>query len=33
MNQKLEREITLMKLIQHPNIMQLYDVYETDRDL
>jgi len=33
MNQKLEREITLMKLIQHPNIMQLYDVYETERDL
>lgn len=33
MNRKLEREITLMKLIQHPNIMQLYDVYETERDL
>jgi len=26
-------EITLMKLIQHPNIVQLYDVYESKTDL
>ncbi|KAJ3019023.1 hypothetical protein HKX48_002458 [Thoreauomyces humboldtii] len=33
MNKKLEREITIMKLIQHPNILQLHDVYETDKEL
>lgn len=22
-----------MKLIRHPNVLQLYDVYETDREL
>lgn len=33
MNKKIEREITIMKLIQHPNVMQLYDVYETDKEL
>ncbi|KAI8802294.1 kinase-like domain-containing protein [Cladochytrium replicatum] len=32
-NMKLEREITIMKLIQHPHIMQLYDVYETPTEL
>ncbi|KND03181.1 CAMK/CAMKL/BRSK protein kinase [Spizellomyces punctatus DAOM BR117] len=32
-NKKLEREITIMKLIQHPNVLQLYDVYETDKEL
>ncbi|KAJ2997311.1 hypothetical protein HDV02_005649 [Globomyces sp. JEL0801] len=30
---KLEREITIMKLIQHPNILQIYDVYETSKEL
>jgi serine/threonine protein kinase len=33
MNKKLEREITIMKLIQHPNVLQLYDVYETEKEL
>ncbi|KAI9003626.1 kinase-like domain-containing protein [Gaertneriomyces semiglobifer] len=33
LNKKLEREITIMKLIQHPNVLQLYDVYETDKEL
>eukprot|EP00842_Homolaphlyctis_polyrhiza_P004792 jgi/Hompol1/5313/HPOL_004326-RA len=33
LNRKLEREITIMKLIQHPNVMQLYDVYETGKEL
>ncbi|KAI9187702.1 serine/threonine-protein kinase gin4 [Blastocladiella emersonii ATCC 22665] len=30
---KIEREIVIMKLVQHPNVMQLYDVYETDDEL
>jgi serine/threonine protein kinase len=30
---KIEREIVLMRLVKHPNIMQLYDVYESDTDL
>lgn len=29
----LEREIVVMKLIQHPNIIQLYDVWETSTEL
>ena len=29
----LEREIVVMKLIEHPNIMRLYDVWETSSDL
>ncbi|KAK7012265.1 CAMK/CAMKL/GIN4 protein kinase [Favolaschia claudopus] len=29
----LEREIVVMKLIDHPNIMRLYDVWETSTDL
>jgi serine/threonine protein kinase len=33
LNKKLEREIAIMKLIQHPSVMQLYDVYETEKDL
>ncbi|KAJ3106652.1 hypothetical protein HDU96_008146 [Phlyctochytrium bullatum] len=33
LNKKIEREITIMKLIQHPYIMQLYDVYETEKEL
>ncbi|KXS11220.1 Pkinase-domain-containing protein [Gonapodya prolifera JEL478] len=32
-NRKMEREVTLMKLIRHPNVMELYDVYETEREL
>jgi serine/threonine protein kinase len=32
-NKKLEREIAIMKLIQHPSIMALYDVYESPDDL
>ena len=33
LNQKIEREITIMKLIKNPHVMQLYDVYETGKDL
>ncbi|KAI8613279.1 kinase-like domain-containing protein, partial [Chytriomyces sp. MP71] len=33
LNEKTEREITIMKLIQHPNVMQLYDVYESEKEL
>ncbi|KAJ8326843.1 hypothetical protein BDV3_001477 [Batrachochytrium dendrobatidis] len=33
MNRKLEREITIMKLIRHPNVLQLLDVYETSKEL
>ncbi|KAJ3090583.1 hypothetical protein HK102_003289 [Quaeritorhiza haematococci] len=33
MNKKIEREITIMKLIVHPNVLQLIDVYETDKEL
>jgi len=29
----IEREIVIMKLIEHPNIMSLYDVWETHQDL
>lgn len=29
----LEREIVIMKLIEHPNVMRLHDVWETDEDL
>ena len=29
----LEREIVVMKLIEHPNIIQLYDVWETSAEL
>jgi serine/threonine protein kinase len=32
-NKKMEREIAIMKLIQHPHIMALYDVYETVDEL
>ncbi|EPZ31872.1 Protein kinase, catalytic domain-containing protein [Rozella allomycis CSF55] len=32
-SRKLEREITIMKLIQHPNVMSLHDVYETKDEL
>lgn len=29
----IEREIVIMKLIEHPNVMRLYDVWETGSDL
>ncbi|THH32026.1 hypothetical protein EUX98_g2161 [Antrodiella citrinella] len=29
----IEREIVIMKLIEHPNIMRLYDVWETSSEL
>ncbi|KAI6024081.1 hypothetical protein PISMIDRAFT_13212, partial [Pisolithus microcarpus 441] len=29
----IEREIVIMKLIDHPNILRLYDVWETHSDL
>eukprot|EP01102_Stenamoeba_stenopodia_P015693 TRINITY_DN5375_c1_g1_i2.p1 TRINITY_DN5375_c1_g1~~TRINITY_DN5375_c1_g1_i2.p1 ORF type:complete len:417 (+),score=115.38 TRINITY_DN5375_c1_g1_i2:43-1293(+) len=28
-----EREIAIMKLVDHPNIVRLYDVYETDENI
>ncbi|XP_065070754.1 serine/threonine-protein kinase BRSK2-like [Rhopilema esculentum] len=31
--QKVEREIAIMKLINHPNILGLYDVYENKKNL
>lgn len=33
LKKKLEREITIMKIIKHPNVLQLFDVYETDTEL
>ena len=32
-NLKVEREITIMKLIEHPNVLRLYDVYENKKYL
>uniref|UniRef100_A0A915K481 non-specific serine/threonine protein kinase n=1 Tax=Romanomermis culicivorax TaxID=13658 RepID=A0A915K481_ROMCU len=29
--QKVEREIAIMKLIEHPHILHLYDVYENKK--
>jgi hypothetical protein len=29
MQQKLEREIAIMKFLDHPNVLRLYDVYDT----
>ncbi|KAL6942721.1 hypothetical protein ACO0RG_001682 [Hanseniaspora osmophila] len=29
----IEREIIIMKLLNHPNVLRLYDVWETDTDL
>lgn len=29
----IEREIVIMKLIDHPNVLSLYDVWETAHDL
>lgn len=31
--QKVEREIAIMKLIEHPHVLALYDVYENKRFL
>jgi BR serine/threonine kinase len=30
---KVEREITIMKLIEHPHVLKLYDVYENKKYL
>jgi len=30
---KVQREIVVMKLLNHPNVMRLYDVYETSKNL
>lgn len=32
-HKKLEREVTIMKLITHQNVLQLYDVYDGKTDL
>jgi serine/threonine protein kinase len=29
----IEREIVIMKLIDHPNVMRLYDVYENSHEM
>lgn len=29
----IEREIVIMKLIDHPNVLSLYDVWETKSEL
>ena len=29
----IEREIVIMKLIEHPNVLRLMDVWETGNDL
>lgn len=29
----IEREIVIMKLIDHPNVLSLYDVWETSSEL
>lgn len=29
----IEREIVIMKLIEHPNLLGLWDVYETSSEL
>jgi serine/threonine protein kinase len=29
----IEREIVIMKLIDHPNVLNLYDVWETSAEL
>ena len=29
----IEREIVIMKLIDHPNVLNLYDVWETANEL
>jgi hypothetical protein len=29
----IEREIVIMKLIEHPNVLRLMDVWETEKEL
>ena len=29
----MKREIVIMKLIEHPNVLRLYDVWETSGEL
>ncbi|KNC70166.1 hypothetical protein SARC_17311, partial [Sphaeroforma arctica JP610] len=33
LHDKVEREIAIMKLIKHPNVLSLYDVYESENNL
>ncbi|KAI3649906.1 hypothetical protein MP228_005538 [Amoeboaphelidium protococcarum] len=33
LNKKLDREIAIMKLVQHPNVMSLFDVFESQDEL
>ena len=33
MRKKMEREIAVLRLVNHPNVMKLFDVYETSRYL
>ncbi|KNC52080.1 CAMK/CAMKL/BRSK protein kinase [Thecamonas trahens ATCC 50062] len=33
MRRKMEREIAVLRLVNHPNVMKLFDVYETSRYL
>ena len=30
---KLEREITIMRIIKHPHVLQILDVYESEKEL
>jgi serine/threonine protein kinase len=30
---EIDREITMMKLMEHPNVMRIYDVYEGEKEL
>jgi serine/threonine protein kinase len=30
MRKKVEREIAIMKLIDHPNVLRIYDTFETN---
>lgn len=33
MRKKIEREVAVMKLINHPNVLKLFDVYQTEEYL
>jgi BR serine/threonine kinase len=33
LNEKVEREIAIMKLINHPHVLALHDVYESRHNL
>lgn len=33
MLKKVEREITVMKILDHPHVLRLFDVYETSKYL